>query len=304
MTLQQLKYICAVSEYKSIREASKSLYISQPALSTLIQNLEEELQITIFEKSGKGISVTPDGKKLIQYAARMIECENEIRAEFCGENRDPSKFVFSVSSQHYMFNIYVFIQTLQQFAKGRYEVRLRETTTMNLLGDVAARRSELGVFTLNHTSKKQLSQLMKTMGLEFHMIHTGHPHVFLHRQHPLAKYDSITLEDLAPYPCIQYDQGDEPLHLFFEEPVIKDFKPEKVIVTSDQFSSYMAWRELNAYDLGTGLLFPGAENDVVAIPLKENVLYDLGYVTILNAALSDAASYMIDQIRICLPKSF
>ena len=104
--------------------------------------------------------------------------------------------------------------------------------------------------------------------------------------------------------CIQYDQGDEPLHLFFEEPVIKDFKPEKVIVTSDQFSSYMAWRELNAYDLGTGLLFPGAENDVVAIPLKENVLYDLGYVTILNAALSDAASYMIDQIRICLPKSF
>ena len=62
MTLQQLKYICAVSEYKSIREASKSLYISQPALSTLIQNLEEELQITIFEKSGKGISVTPDGK--------------------------------------------------------------------------------------------------------------------------------------------------------------------------------------------------------------------------------------------------
>ena len=106
MTLQQLKYICAVSEYKSIREASKSLYISQPALSTLIQNLEEELQITIFEKSGKGISVTPDGKKLIQYAARMIECENEIRAEFCGENRDPSKFVFSVSSQHYMFNIY------------------------------------------------------------------------------------------------------------------------------------------------------------------------------------------------------
>ena len=303
MTLQQLKYICAVSEYKSIREASKNLYISQPAISSLIQNLEEELHITIFEKSGKGITVTSDGKKLIQYASRMIECENEIRTEFHCENRTPSGFVFSISSQHFIFNIYAFYRTIQHFAKDRYEVRLRETTTIDLLRDVADRRSELGLFSMNQASKKQLNQFMKTQGLEFHVIHTGKPFVFLWHTHPLAKRSSLTLEDLSPYPCIQYDQGDEPLHLFSEEPVINNYKPQKIIVTNDLYMTYNAWRELRAYNLGTGILSPGIGREIVVIPLEENVVYDLGYVTIQNASISAAAKYMIDQIKNCLIES-
>ena len=303
VTLQQLKYICAVSEYKSIREAAKNLYISQPAISTLIQNLEEELHIRIFEKTGKGITVTPEGKKLIQYATRMIECENELREEFHCENRGSGDFFFSVSSQHFFFNIYAFCKTVQRFSKDRYEVRLRETTTASLLRDVAARKSELGVFSLNHASKKQLGQYMKALGLEFHVIQTRKPYVFLWESHPLAGRASISLSDLAPYPYIQYDQEDDPLHLFSEEPIFKNYNPQKVIVTSDLMMTYHAWKELNAYDLGTGILFPGTGREIVTIPLEEDELYDLGYVTVQNATLSAAAAYMIEQIKSCLLES-
>ena len=82
MDLRDLYYTIALAKHQNISQAAKELYISQPAISTLIQNLEEELHIRIFEKTGKGITVTPDGKKLIRYATRMIECENELREEF------------------------------------------------------------------------------------------------------------------------------------------------------------------------------------------------------------------------------
>ena len=303
MTLQQLKYICASSKYKTMREASKNLYISQPAISSIIKNLEDELKITIFEKSGKGITITQDGQKLIHYATRMIECENEIRSEFHCENTDSTEFVFSVSSQHYMFNMYAFSKTLKHIDADQYEVRLRETSTINLLGDVASRKSELGFFTMDRTSKRQISQLMKTMGLEFHVIHTGKPYVFLSCSHPLAMRSSLTLEDLEPYPCIQYDQGDDPLHFFFEEPVITGFKPRKVIVASDQFAGYTAWKELDAYNIGTGVLSPEIGDHIVVLPLEEDVWYDLGYVTIQNALLSEAALYLVETIKSYLPKS-
>ena len=94
-----------------------------------------------------------------------------------------------------------------------------------------------------------------------------------------------------------------PLHLFSEEPIFKNYNPQKVIVTSDLMMTYHAWKELNAYDLGTGILFPGTGREIVTIPLEEDELYDLGYVTVQNATLSAAAAYMIEQIKSCLLES-
>ena len=68
MTILQLKYVIAIASSKSLREAASRLFVSQPALSSTIRELEEEIGITLFERTNKGISLTDEGKEFLIYA--------------------------------------------------------------------------------------------------------------------------------------------------------------------------------------------------------------------------------------------
>ena len=61
MTLQQLKYIVTVAETGTITEAANRLYISQPSLTNAIRELEKEMNIVIFNRTNKGISLSKEG---------------------------------------------------------------------------------------------------------------------------------------------------------------------------------------------------------------------------------------------------
>ncbi|MBQ1296617.1 MAG: LysR family transcriptional regulator, partial [Clostridiales bacterium] len=61
MTLQQLSYAIAISEAGSLNKASEVLYVSQPSLTESVKELEKELGISIFIRSGRGVTLTPEG---------------------------------------------------------------------------------------------------------------------------------------------------------------------------------------------------------------------------------------------------
>ena len=66
MTIQQLKYVIAISEAGSYNKAAEVLYISQPSLTNAVQDLEREIGVTVFNRSGRGVSLTNDGMEFIQ----------------------------------------------------------------------------------------------------------------------------------------------------------------------------------------------------------------------------------------------
>ena len=68
MTLQQLKYVVTVAETGTITEAAGKLYISQPSLTNAIHELEREMQIVIFNRTNKGISLSKEGDIFLGYA--------------------------------------------------------------------------------------------------------------------------------------------------------------------------------------------------------------------------------------------
>ena len=68
MTLQQLKYIVTVAECGTISEAAAQLFISQPSLTNAIKDIEEEMQMTIFHRTNKGIIVSNEGDEFLAYA--------------------------------------------------------------------------------------------------------------------------------------------------------------------------------------------------------------------------------------------
>ncbi len=87
MTLNELRYIVAVSQERNFRRAAEQVFISQPALSLAIQKLEEELGVQIFERSRTAVSVTPIGELIIAQAQRALEEIAQIK-EIASQGKD------------------------------------------------------------------------------------------------------------------------------------------------------------------------------------------------------------------------
>ena len=95
-----------------MREASTKLYVSQPALSASIRELEDELGILIFERTNKGISLTDDGREFLNYAKKAVGQYGILEDRYL--SRDAGKEKFSVSSQHYNFAIKAFTEVIKK----------------------------------------------------------------------------------------------------------------------------------------------------------------------------------------------
>ena len=85
MTLTQLRYVIAIAETKSINKAAEQLYVSQPSLTSAVQELEKELGIILFNRSGRGVTLTNDGAEFLLYA-RQLYGQYETLLEKYGEN--------------------------------------------------------------------------------------------------------------------------------------------------------------------------------------------------------------------------
>lgn len=87
MTLNELRYIVAVSQESSFRRAAERVFVSQPALSLAIQKLEEELGVQIFERSRTSVSMTPIGELIVAQAQRVLEEVAQIK-EIASQGKD------------------------------------------------------------------------------------------------------------------------------------------------------------------------------------------------------------------------
>ena len=131
MTFTQLNYMIAIAEAGSFNKAAERLYVSQPSLTGAVRELEQELGITLFYRSGRGAALTADGEEFLQYA-RQLFGQYETVLEKYGKNGTRRK-KFGVSSQHYSFAVKAFVDMAKQFDMSKYEFAMRETKTMEVL---------------------------------------------------------------------------------------------------------------------------------------------------------------------------
>ena len=73
MTLTELRYVVALARERHFGKAAEACFVSQPTLSVGIRKLEEELGITIFERSANDVRVTPVGEQIVEQASRVLE---------------------------------------------------------------------------------------------------------------------------------------------------------------------------------------------------------------------------------------
>lgn len=82
MTLTQLKYAITVAHARSMNEAARRLFISQPSLSSAIKELETEIGLDLFRRTNRGVSVTPEGEEFIGYARQVVEQYQLIESKY------------------------------------------------------------------------------------------------------------------------------------------------------------------------------------------------------------------------------
>ncbi len=295
MTLQQLKYMIIVAERGSITEAAKELYISQPSLSGAVKEVEKEAGITIFSRCRAGVALTKEGMEFLGYARQVVQQMELLESKYI--DKKPAKQRFCVSTQHYTFTTNAFVELIQHFGQERFEFILNETQTHQIVEDVRNRFSDLGILYLCNSNENVLRKLFEEYNLNFFELFTATPHIFIGKDHPLAKCASVRLDDLKPYPRLSFVQGTYESSNYSEE-LFSNEPAERSIKVSDRAAIVNLMIGLDGYTISSGIFPKYLQGDsIVSIPLEEDEVMHIGYILNKDKELSELGEIYVEALK-------
>lgn len=295
MTLQQLRYVTMVAETGTITEAANRLYISQPSLTNAIHELEKEMNIVIFNRTNKGISLSREGEDFLGYARQILEQAAILEDKYKGNGG--GKKQYCVSTQHYSFAVNAFVDLIKEYGQDEYDFSLRETQTYEIIEDVARLRSEIGILFLNDFNEAVINKILKSYDLEFHQLYVAKPHVFISRKHLLAGKDRIINEELEEYPYLSFEQG-EHNSFYFSEEVFAAVERKKNIRVRDRATLFNLLIGLNGYTVCSGVIDKKLNGkDIIAVPLADENDMRIGYITHRKGMLSRLGNTYLEAIK-------
>ena len=301
MTIQQLNYVITISEKGSLNKAAEVLYVTQPSLTSAVRELEKELGITLFNRGGKGVTLTNDGAEFIQYARQVVTQYDRLLEKY-GKGGNLRK-KFGISCQHYSFAVKSFVEMVKQFDTDEYEFAIRESKTRDVIEDVTTGKSEVGILYLSDFNRKAIGKFLKSSQLEFHPLIKCEPYVYLWKGHPLANKKSIRLEELRDYPCLSFEQGPSGAFYFAEE-ILSTYDYIRTIKATDRATMLNLMVGLNGYTLCSGIIceeLNGSDYVAVAFEDEEEEVaagrMEIGYIVKENMILSQMAEKYIAELK-------
>lgn len=279
-----------------MREAASRLYVSQPALSASIRELEEEIGFRIFERNNRGISLSQDGEEFLSYAKQAVSQYEIIEDRYMA--KDGNRMKFSVSMQHYVFAVHAFMETVKKFSSPKYTFSVHETRTDEVLGNVRDLKSEIGIVSYSGKNENLMKKLFREYQLEFFPLMQRDTYIYVWKNHPLAACTEISLEELKEYPCVVFEQNSES-DFYLNEEALSDYDFEKIVKTNDRATSIEIVAGLNGYSVGTGTLSKSATltNGLVCIKLKEEDPLTIGYIVRKGYSLSTVGEKYIEELN-------
>jgi len=293
MTLQQLKYLVEISKSGSMNKAAKNLFVSQPSISKAIRELENDLGIEIFHRDQtKKLKFTLEGTELLLHAQELIEQSDNIERIFTSKNKQEYLRLI-VSSQHYAFVVKSFIEFMNNHQSNDFELLLRERKTYKIIDDVYTQQSNAGIICLSTSNEKFMRKYLLSRNIEFHSLATVNLHAFIRRNHPLAKQKSVSLDELAKFPYVRYEQENYSLN-FSEEAVVINARQSINVLDRATMNNIIC--HTDSYNIGTGFLIEGIiEQDLISIPISDiNEKLNVGWIKSKNVSLAAETKEFID----------
>lgn len=294
MTLNQLKYVIAISKENSLNDAAKKLFISQPSLSAAVHSLEEELGFDIFIRSKSGISLTTKGIEFLGYARSVVEQYDILDARYISKTN--VKRSFQVSMQHYTFAVNAFVELIKQYGMDEYEFEVHETKTYEVIENVKNQKSEIGVLYMNDYNQNVLTRILTEAGLVFTPLFECGIYVYMSKSNPLSGKKEIAIEELDEYPCLAFAQGDHN-SVYFAEEVLSTYEYKRRIRANDRATLLNLMVGINGYTLCSGIICEDLNGtDYCAIRLKTDEKMTIGYISRKNSIISELGQKYIEEL--------
>lgn len=300
MTLQQIYYLIRIADAGSINRAAETLFLSQPALTNAVKEIEEELGFPVLNRTPRGISLTGDGREFLSQARQLYEQYALLMDHYGAERRIRQRF--GISTQHYSFVIKAFANMTRRYDTLKYQFSVLETRTIDVIRNVIDGKSDIGILHLSHFNQRFLQKLLKDALLEFHPLTECNAYVYLHRSHPLAGQKSISFAELLPYPCIQFEQGKDSSDFLAEE-ILIDREYPRVIKTSDRATNLNLMVSIQGYTLCSGIISKDLNGpEFTAIPFLEdeknkNQTMRIGYILKKGTVPNDLLLSFVAEIK-------
>ena len=198
MNLMHLKYAVEIAKTGSLNKAADNLYVGQPNLSRAIKELESSLGITIFERSAKGMVLTPDGKTFLGYASKVLSQVEEIESIYKQSAALKQSFSISVPRASYISDAFVrFSKTLDPALP--LELVYNETNAMTAVQNILEADYKLGIIRYAKSYDRYFKEMLDQKGLLYELIVEFNYVLIMSRKHPLAENESISCSNLKDY---------------------------------------------------------------------------------------------------------
>ena len=289
MNIQQLRYVVAIANSGTFREAAEKMYVSQPRLSISVRDLEKELGFKIFRRTSSGTFLTRRGMEFYEKAQELVKGFDVFQNQYA--NPEEEKKEFSISSQHYDFLPPLITQFSVLYPENK-DFRIFESTTVQILDEVAQGHSELGIIYLNKQNTKGIMQRVDKLGLEVVDLIPFQTHIYLRKGHPLAKKESLVMEDLAHLPTVRFTQEKDE-YLYYSENFVDTSSSSQLFNVTDRATLNGILERTDAYATGSGFLDSQSVNGITVIPLIDDLNNKMVYVKREEVDLSPVAEKFV-----------
>lgn len=194
MNLLHLKYAIEVAKTGSINKAAEALLIAQPNLSRSIKELEADLGIQIFERTVKGMLLTPEGEEFISYANDILSQIESVEKLY--KNGVPIKRRFSVSVPRATYISEAFAQFSKNLPKESVEIFYKETNSSRTIKNITYDDYKLGIVRYAENYDKYFKSMFDEKGLTYELISEFHYVLLMKKDSPLATLREIHFSDL------------------------------------------------------------------------------------------------------------
>lgn len=196
MNLLHLKYVIEVAKAGSISKAANNLYMNQPHLSKTIKDLEENMQIIIFERTSKGVVPTKKGAEFIERAKSIIMQVDEMEAMYRSYDDKSVHLDICVPRASYVANAFTNYLSMINLRDKNIKVNYRETNSFETIKEVYEGDANIGIIRFFENEEDYFINLLKTKELEYEKIYQFNYQLLVSNDNPLAHREVIRINDL------------------------------------------------------------------------------------------------------------
>ena len=197
MNILHMKYAVEIAKVGSINKASETLLMAQPNLSRSIKELEADLGITIFDRTSKGMLLTPEGEEFIGYAKNILRQLDVIEKMY--KSGIPAKQKFSISVPRVSYISNAFARFSNSINASSAEIFYKETNSSKAIKNILTSDYRLGIIRYAANYDKYFKASLEEKGLSYELIYEFHYVLIMSKENPLAKKDEIHYSDLKPF---------------------------------------------------------------------------------------------------------